>query len=109
MDNSIIEKNHELKIGIIGLGLIGGSVAKALKDRSGVTVRVAVDKDEVSLLRALDEGYILEHSDEIGAVSECDIVFVCVPVGAAMTVLQKLSEFYKGIVTDTASTKGSIS
>ncbi len=98
----------DIKVGIIGLGLIGGSIARALKARADITVRMAVDHDERSLIKAASDGCIKEFSTDIFAVRDCDIVFICVPVSATISVLDKIKDFYTGIVTDTASTKSSI-
>ena len=50
------------KIGIVGLGLIGGSLAKAIHTRTDIKEIVAVDKDEPSLKMAEDEGVITASS-----------------------------------------------
>ena len=46
------------KISVIGLGLIGGSIVKALKERMNITNIAAVDNNIKSLNQALEEGYI---------------------------------------------------
>ena len=61
-----------MKIGVVGLGLMGGSLARALKKYTSHTV-CGVDKDPAVLAAAYDAGAI----DCDGDVSCCDIVFVC--------------------------------
>ena len=69
------------KIGIVGLGLIGGSLAKAIHTRTDIREIVAVDKDEPSLKMAEDEGVITASSvNDLSILSGCDIVILCAPV-----------------------------
>jgi prephenate dehydrogenase len=96
------------KIGIIGLGLIGGSIAKALCLRAKIKDIIAVDLNEQSILAAYNEGIISSYSNEIISLKECDIVFLCVPPGIIPSILDELASFYKGIITDVGSTKGKI-
>lgn len=91
---------EKTKIGIIGLGMIGGSLALALNDRYDV---LGYDTD------ASTRAYALEHAlcrivspDDMGC---CEIVFVCVPVSAMKSVLDGLSEMSDAIITDVASVK----
>lgn len=63
-----------MTIGIVGLGLIGGSVAKALK-RSGKHRIIGADKNADVVRSALAEGVI--DSDE--SIEDCDVVYVCLP------------------------------
>ena len=64
-----------MQIAIIGLGLIGGSLAKALKENTEHTV-IGFDRDENTLLDALSLGAI----DSVGSTSlleNADVVYVC--------------------------------
>lgn len=61
-----------MQIGIVGLGLIGGSLARAVKKYTDYTV-FGVDRDEGVLAAAYEAGAIDGDTD----VSGCDIVFVC--------------------------------
>ena len=66
-----------MQIAIIGLGLIGGSLAKALKENTEHTV-IGFDRDENTLLDALSLGAI----DSVGSTSlleNADVVYVCLP------------------------------
>ena len=53
------------KIGIVGLGLIGGSLAKAIHTRTDIKEIVAVDKDEASLKMAEEEEGVIDLIDEL--------------------------------------------
>lgn len=108
------EKNEQVKIegiriGIIGLGLIGGSLARALKTKMGITPSIAVGRNERILLQALEDGNIGAFSTKVADIKDCDLVFVCVPVSRVFEIMDEISGFFKGIVTDVASTKASIS
>lgn len=98
------------KVGIIGLGLIGGSIAKALKRRSGYEV-VAMSRNEKSLKAAKDEGVISDYSTtDFSIFKDCDVVFVCVPVAQIAEYADKLAPHIKKtcIITDVGSTKSKI-
>jgi prephenate dehydrogenase len=96
-----------MRIAVIGLGLIGGSVAAAVKDRAGATVAgYDIDVSEIALAR--DHGIVDVIADSPAeAVAGADVVFVAVPVGALQTtvadVLALASE--QCVVTDVGSTK----
>jgi prephenate dehydrogenase len=102
---------QDKKIAIIGLGLIGGSIAKALKDRLNITCITAVDNNESSIRQAIEEGYIQEGSTELNdSVYNSDIIFLCTPVKYTLEYLSLLYGNVKEncILTDTASTKKEI-
>ena len=87
-----------MKIGIIGLGLIGGSIFKALRDKYKVVgVSSSVQEENVST-----DYYTLK---------ECDIVFVCSPMNATLDVLEKLNTILDSntVVTDVCSLKSFVS
>jgi prephenate dehydrogenase len=66
------------KIAVIGLGLIGGSLALELKKSSWATI-YGIDKNEDHLQKALDLGIIYEKAT-LDVVSEVDVVIIAVPV-----------------------------
>ncbi len=89
-----------MKIGVVGLGLMGGSFARALKKYTPHTV-CGVDTNPQVLRDAYEEGAIDCDSD----TSDCDIVFVCLfPQTGIEYMLQ--TEFKKGaIVADICGVK----
>ena len=95
-------------IGIIGLGLIGGSIARALKRKNNYVI-YAYDRQETYLKSALKDG-IIDKSCSIDELNSCDIVFVCVPVYIMEQVLTKIMPVLKPhcILTDVGSTKGDV-
>lgn len=99
------------KVGIIGLGLIGGSIAKALKYRCGISDIVAVNRNADVLKQAFNEGIINAYDTNISSVFKgCDIVFICTPVDKIFDFAEKLTNFVSRdcIVTDVGSTKNTI-
>ncbi len=96
-------------VAIIGLGLIGGSLAR---DVAGQGVRVlGWDADADGLRAAVADG-VVHHplTDDLRDVHQADAVVVAVPVLAAAEVLRKLAPYLGGVrlITDAGSTKTSI-
>lgn len=101
------------KVVIIGTGLIGGSIGKALIKEGLADEVVGVYRRESSLLRALNEkavtkGYVEEYGP---ALKGAEIVFIATPVHTIKETLDKISGIIKDknvIVTDVGSTKKEI-
>jgi arogenate dehydrogenase (NADP+) len=101
-----MQKN--LLIGIIGLGLIGGSILKSLKSQ-GYSL-IGVSKSEETVQKVINSG-ITEHcSTDLAILKNADIIFVCTPINKVCQTLVDLSEIVSPncIITDVASIKGSI-
>lgn len=99
------------KVGIIGLGLIGGSLAKAFKNRLKIQTIVAVNRNQDVLIDAYNEGVIDGYSTTVNEIfADCDIVFICTPVNTIAGFAEKLSQYISPncIVSDVGSTKGHI-
>lgn len=99
------------KIGIIGLGMMGGSIAKALKRSKVVEEIIAYDVKEESLSQAKKEGVIDKITKEIDqSFSNIDIIFICTPVKYIPQYVKKLEKIVKKdcIITDIGSTKKEI-
>ncbi len=98
-------------IGFIGLGLIGGSIAKAARRVHPEIKIIACDRDTDSLTAALLDGVANEAADHISAsFSECDIIFMCAPVSVNIENLQTLRDIISDtcILTDVGSVKSSM-
>jgi prephenate dehydrogenase len=96
-----------MRIAVLGVGLIGGSIGLAARTRAGASVR-GYDPDADVRARALALGVIDEQADDIaGAVAGAQVVFVAAPVGELpRTVKQALeSAGPYCVVTDVGSTK----
>ncbi|WP_048645094.1 prephenate/arogenate dehydrogenase family protein [Nitratireductor soli] len=99
------------KVALIGIGLIGSSLAHAIR-RAGLARSVTVStRSEATLERAralgLGDDYERQAAD---AVRDADLVIVSVPVGASGAVAEAIAPALKpgAIVTDVGSTKGSV-
>lgn len=96
------------RIAIVGLGLIGGSLARALKQADAGPRIGAVDLDEKAVQSALDEQAI----DAAGGLSEvcsgADMVIIAAPPLAAPAILRELEKCTApdAVITDVASVKG---
>lgn len=99
-----------MKTAVIGLGLIGGSMAIDLRRVGYATSLVGVDKSEANCRRALERGLVDTIADLEDAVSSADLVITAIPVNAIKSVvLQVLDHIAEGaVVIDTGSTKSSI-
>ncbi|MFL6581354.1 MAG: prephenate dehydrogenase [Burkholderiales bacterium] len=96
------------KLVVIGVGLIGGSVAAALRRADSVRRIVGVGRGLANIQRALDLRIIDEASNDIAvAVRDADIVLLAVPVQQNESILAQLagSLSVHTLVTDAGSTK----
>lgn len=99
------------KIGIIGIGFIGGSLIKSLIKSNKVESILAFDTNQESLDLAYNEGVITDYTLEINEkFSDCDIIFICTPVSYIADYAKKLEHIVKSdcILTDIGSTKRTI-
>lgn len=99
------------KIALIGFGLIGGSIARAVREQGlakeiVTTARSAKTRARVKELGIADA--VLESNAE--AVKGADLVILCIPVGACGAVAQEIAGSLKrgAIVSDVGSVKGAI-
>lgn len=98
-------------IGIVGLGFLGGSLAKSLSKSPKVEKIIATDINTKSLELAKSEGVISDYSLEVDSkFGSCDIVFIATPVSYIAEYARKLEKVIKPdcIITDTGSTKKTI-
>ena len=102
-------------IGIVGLGLMGGAVALALRNNCAVEQSrlFACDKDSETLAAAKKSGLIAQgfQAEKAGEMLEqCDVVFLCLNPSTVIAFLQQWESYFKSgsLVTDIAGTKGSI-
>ena len=98
-------------IGFIGLGLIGGSIARRIKQVHPDTVIMAYMRTRSTLEEAKDDGIvdiILDGVDE--TLRACDMIILCTPVSFNESYLKAIRPFIKPgcIVTDVGSTKTAI-
>ena len=99
------------KLCIIGVGLIGGSLARALKKAGAVGEIVGAGRDVAHLEKAKALGVIDHFETDISlAVKGCDMVVIAVPLGAMQSVFEKIAPVITNdmIITDVGSAKGSV-
>ena len=96
------------KIGFIGLGLIGGSIAKAIRQYYPEYEIVAFDKNKETLALATQESVIHVACTTIGNnFQNCDYIFLCAPVAFNTAYLQQMLPYLHDdlILTDVGSVK----
>ncbi len=96
---------------IIGAGLIGGSLARALREAGVVGEIVGAGRDRAHLQRAQALGVITRYTTDLAAaVQGADMVFLAVPVGAMEVVLRAIAPQLPAdaVLTDAGSTKVSV-
>src|SRR5438270_6735545 len=97
------------KIGIVGLGLIGGSIAQAARQLWPTSLVIGVDNKDV-LETAMRLHAIDVAADDLIVLAEADIVILAAPAQQNITLLADLDENVRqpAIVTDTSGTKRAI-
>ncbi|TKC05891.1 prephenate dehydrogenase [Pedobacter frigoris] len=98
-----------MKIAVVGLGLIGGSMALVLKQKGFASKVFGVDNQEAHTKKALELGIVDEITDLSGAIANSDLIILSAPVSACTVLLpQVLDQINNQIVLDTGSTKMSL-
>lgn len=102
------------KIGFIGFGLIGGSIARAVKESAPGTFISAFNyrdgKPGAGLVQAYEDKVLDEITDNLSDYSDCDCIILCAPVLTNIRYLKELKDIIKPscIITDVGSVKGNI-
>lgn len=100
-----------MKLALIGVGLIGGSFALALRAAGRVEQIAGFDCDPAALQRALELGVIsAAAASAADAVADADLIVLATPVGAMAAALREIGPSLKSsaIVTDVGSTKAGV-
>lgn len=111
-----MKKLKDMTYGIVGLGIMGGSFAKSIRDnilcQANATGKIlACNRSSASLQQALNEGVIDEgfNADEVcKMIPECDFLIICLYPHATLDFLRTNRQFFKtgAIVTDISGVKG---
>ena len=99
----------ECTVTVVGLGLMGGSLAGALQGRCGQVI--GVDRDEHTLTRALARRFVDQATADLEAgVREADIVVLATPVRSIIRLVGQVGEWMQpgSLLMDLGSTKGLI-
>ncbi|MGX6567941.1 prephenate dehydrogenase [Cupriavidus necator] len=101
---------HFSRVVIVGVGLIGGSLALALKRAGVVGTVVGVGRSPASLQKALDLGVIDEAATLADAARGASVIVLCAPVAQNFALLHALEPHLQPgtIVTDAGSTKSDV-
>ncbi|MDF2517709.1 MAG: prephenate dehydrogenase [Sphingobacterium sp.] len=98
-----------MNIAIVGVGLIGGSVAIRLKETKFCSKIIGVDKSEKNLDKAKQIGFIDEAMTLEEAIKNCKVLILTIPVDAILQVVpQILDQVTDQVVIDMGSTKTNI-
>jgi arogenate dehydrogenase (NADP+) len=97
-----------MNIGIIGLGLIGGSLGLDLRAQGYQVFGVSRQKSTCEI--AISRGAVDESSTSLELLAVADLIFICTPIHLIVPTLEKLIPYLKSqaIVTDVGSVKGTI-
>ncbi len=105
------ETIHINRLAIIGVGLIGGSLARALKQANAVDHVLGCGRNVDSLKTAIKLGVIDEYAtDPAKAVEDADVIVLATPLKTTESLLKKMQPQIKAeaIITDVGSAKGSV-
>lgn len=94
------------RIAVVGLGLIGGSVALACRRAWPSSLVIGVDRNDV-LERAVVRHAIDVAADDLGMLREAQLIVLAAPVLQNVALLPRLAEYVPGeaVITDVGSTK----
>lgn len=110
-EKKVIPNNSPLGDGgtvtVIGVGLIGGSMALALKEKGIAKKIIGVGRNAASINRAIELGIIDEALPLEEAVKQSDFIYVSIPVDATIPVMKQVMDLITGrqVVADAGSTK----
>ncbi|KQO85197.1 MAG: prephenate/arogenate dehydrogenase family protein [Methylobacteriaceae bacterium] len=98
------------RLAIVGLGLIGSSIARGARTYGLAREIVAIDRDAGVIERVKALGLADEASTEASAVAGADLVILCVPVGAIGAVAAEIAPHLKpgAVVSDVGSVKAAV-
>ncbi|MDH4090318.1 MAG: prephenate dehydrogenase [Cyclobacteriaceae bacterium] len=99
-----------MKITVVGLGLIGGSMALDLRKAGLATELVGIESDPVNALKALELGLVDSIQSDDASLPTTDLVILAIPVSALCKLLPHILDVVKkdAVVIDTGSTKSLI-
>lgn len=105
-----MNETTNFSIGFIGLGLIGGSIAKSIRRIFPNAEIIGFDVDQHALSMALEDKTLTKTVTAIEAMGECDYIFLCAPVHYNIAYLPILKRIMKPscILTDVGSVKSDI-
>ena len=97
-----------MKVAIIGLGVVGGSIAYALKESSAEMELLGIESNEATLEQARESRMFNSlHPTVNAALGDADVIFVCVPIAAVESVFEAIAPLLneESVVTDVSGIK----
>lgn len=106
----MILKSEEMKVSIIGLGLIGGSIAIDLRKAGFASVINGVDLNSSHASKAVELGLVDAIQNDGEAIASADLIVLAIPVSTLSQLIPAILDGVKknAVVIDTGSTKASI-
>ncbi len=97
--------SKSMNIGILGLGLIGGSLGFDLRDQGHHII--GVSRQESTCKQAVTLGNVDEASTEMSHLKSAEVIFICTPLGLIVPILKQLITYLPSttIITDVGSVK----
>lgn len=95
-----------MNIGIVGLGLIGGSLGFDLRSQGHRVL--GVSRKQATCERAIERGVVDIASTKLDLMQEADLIFLCTPLGVMQSTVEELLPFLSPhtVLTDVGSVKG---
>lgn len=106
-----ITVESDITVGFLGLGLIGGSIAKGIRRYHKNYTLIGYNHNFATAQAAMEEGVLDIAAREVDdTFSACDIIYLCMPVSYNVDYLKKIKPFLKPscILTDVGSVKSNI-
>jgi len=96
------------KIAVIGLGLIGTSLLKALKNTGHELYGISQNPETIK--KAIDQNLVIDASIEFDFIKNMDVIFIATPIESVIDTIEKIKNIAKkdALITDLASVKGFI-
>ncbi len=97
-----------MEIGIVGLGLIGGSLAIDLRQQGHRLL--GVSRRTETCQRAIEQGFVDQASSDLALVAAAEVIFLCTPLGALEATVTELLPLLSpaAILTDVGSVKAAV-
>lgn len=109
MKKSVLNTDEMLNIAVIGIGLIGGSIALDLRENPKIKKIIGVDKSQDNLYKAKQLGIIDEGLPIKEAIKTSDVIILATPVDISIRLLPGILEDIENqVVFDVGSTKENI-
>lgn len=99
------------RVAIVGVGLIGGSIGLALRQRGLAAEVIGIGRREATLQTALDRGAVSQVSTNLDTgMADADLIIVCTPVAQIVETVQRIARHCPAaaLITDVGSTKESV-